>query len=206
MLSGVLLAAATIISLILGMPQAWRIHTTQNAAGLDPTQDLIRVAGKGAWLAYGIGIADWAFTGMQLVIAIPSMVTIWWLIRLDRLTVGATLTTIVSAAAAGAAAIGLGWVVALGYAATVSDIGRYLPQAVRTWTADDLTGVASGTYLLQATASVCWGGYGIMTAQGPLIVGNAVLLPIVVTMWVRVRRNHRQHTNDQTPQIAATAD
>ena len=182
---------ATGASLTLGVPQAWRLLRTRSSAGVHYAQDLIRVAGKIAWLIYAFAVADLLFGVAQVAIAVPSLVTLALLLRWKVMPVGAAVAVLLAAAAAGGGFVWVGATAALGHLIAASDVARYLPQARRTLTAENLHGVAGGTYVAQAAASVGWIGYGWQQGLWPLVWSNAAILPVILFILLRVVADRR---------------
>lgn len=182
---------ATGTSLAVGVPQAWRLLATGSSAGLHYAQDLIRVAGKVAWVVYAVAVGDLLFGAGQVGIVLPSVLTLILLWRWKVLPSGVAAAVPLAAGAASGLLVWAGAVGLLGHLVATSDVFRYLPQARRTLTADSLHGVSAGTYVAQASASVGWLGYGWEQGLWPLIWSNAVILPFVLFILIRVVADRR---------------
>lgn len=199
--SAALLLAAAALSAVIGLPQAVRLWRTRDVTGVAPSQDLLRVVTKLAWVAYALAHADPGLAAAQLI-ALPSVLTVLLLCRAGALRLRQLLTTAVVAAAVVTGTLLTGAVALLGSLATLSDIGRYLPQAATTLHTDDLSGVAPGTYLAQIAASACWGGYGALQGLPPLVWGNLVIAPVAALILIRVVAAHRRTSRPAPPPAA----
>ena len=64
----------------------------------------------------------------------------------------------------------------LGYMAASLTTASFFPQAIKTVRSGDTRGISLGMYALFTLGISCWGVYGLLTRDGPLIVANAITL------------------------------
>lgn len=64
----------------------------------------------------------------------------------------------------------------LGYVAASLTTASFFPQAIKTVGSGDTRGISLGMYALFTLGISCWGVYGLLTRDGPLIVANAITL------------------------------
>lgn len=64
----------------------------------------------------------------------------------------------------------------LGYLAASLTTASFFPQAIKTVRSGDTRGISLGMYALFTLGISCWGVYGLLTRDGPLIVANAITL------------------------------
>ncbi len=80
----------------------------------------------------------------------------------------------------------------LGYAAATLTTLSFFPQAIKTVRSGDTSGISLGMYLLFTVGISCWGVYGLLTGDGPLIVANAITLVPALTVLERKIRSLRR--------------
>jgi uncharacterized protein with PQ loop repeat len=181
MLEQVVTALAVVVALAHPVPQVVRVLRTRSVAG---------VSGSTTWLGFAINVA-WATYGAArglLPVAILSgtyvvgYVTVGVLLvrRGNRRGIGTGLL-----AAAGLTALVLlgGWA-ALGTVLALAVLPQFLPQVFEAWTADDLTGLAPGTYLIAVLDGIVWGGFGFVASDGPLMLYGVVMCTVAVAVLV----------------------
>jgi uncharacterized protein with PQ loop repeat len=189
----VLEAGLTVVAVVLGLtqpvPQVVRVVRAGSIAGLSgPTTWLGFVINVG-WLAYG-----WA-QGLLPVLVLSIAYVVGYG------TIGALLVRHGNRsgllAAGGAAAAGsllvvmLGWT-ALGTVLALAVGFQFLPQVLLAWRSTDLSGLAPGTYVVAALDGVVWGGYGLVVADGPLMLYGVVMCTVAVAVLVPCRRWSRR--------------
>jgi uncharacterized protein with PQ loop repeat len=185
MLEQVVTAIAVVLALTQPVPQVVRVLRTRSVAG---------VSGSTTWLGFVVNVA-WVGYGVArglLPVAVLSGAYV-----AGYLAVGALLVRNGNRRGAGtgiAAAAGLvllttvgGWV-ALGTVLALSVAVQFLPQVVEAWTSDDLTGLAPGTYVVGGLDGIVWGGFGLLVADGPLVLYGVVMCTVAVAVLVpRIR-------------------
>ena len=67
-------------------------------------------------------------------------------------------------------------VAALGYVAASLTTLSFIPQAVKTLRSGDTSAISLCMYVLFTAGIALWGVYGLLTADGPLIIANAITL------------------------------
>lgn len=67
-------------------------------------------------------------------------------------------------------------VAALGYVAASLTTLSFIPQAIKTLRSGDTSAISLRMYVLFTSGIALWGLYGLLTADGPLIIANAITL------------------------------
>lgn len=181
MLEQLVTAFAVVLACTQPVPQIIRLVRTRSVAG---------VSGPTTWLGFAINVA-WASYGIArglLLVAVLSLAYVAGYVAVGALLVNGGNRRgvgVALAAGAGLAALTLvgGWV-ALGTALALAVLPQFLPQAVEAWTADDLTGLAPGTYVVGALDGVVWGGFGLLVADGPLVLYGVVMCSVAAAVLV----------------------
>ena len=76
----------------------------------------------------------------------------------------------------------------LGYAAATLTTLSFFPQAIKTVRSGDTRAISLPMYLLFTLGITLWGIYGLVTADGPLVVANAItLLPALTVLLYKLR-------------------
>ncbi|MCY7316565.1 MAG: SemiSWEET transporter [Rubrivivax sp.] len=70
----------------------------------------------------------------------------------------------------------------VGYAAAVLTTGSFVPQALLTLRTRDVSGISRDMYSAFTAGVALWLAYGVLTAQWPIVVANAVTLGLAVTI------------------------
>ena len=72
----------------------------------------------------------------------------------------------------------------MGYAAATLTTAAFAPQAVKTIRTRDTTGMSLWMYVMFTSGVACWLVYGIVSDSWPMIVANAVTLPLAGSILV----------------------
>ena len=64
----------------------------------------------------------------------------------------------------------------LGYLAAVLTTSSFFPQALKTLRSGDTSGISLGMYTLFTVGIATWALYGLLTADGPVLVANLITL------------------------------
>jgi MtN3 and saliva related transmembrane protein len=70
----------------------------------------------------------------------------------------------------------------LGYAAAALTTSAFAPQTFKTIRSRDTEGISLWMYLIFTTGITLWLAYGIVAHSWPLILANAVTLPLAATI------------------------
>jgi len=183
-------ALAVVLALSHPVPQVVRVLRTRSVAGVSGPTTWMGFVVNVAWVSYG--------TASGLVpVAVLSLAYVAGYVAVGALLVRAgNRRGIGHAALAGAALAALtvagGWT-ALGTVLALAVLPQFLPQVVQAWRAEDLTGLAPGTYVLGLLDGVVWGGFGLVAADGPLVLYGLVMCSVAVGVLVpRARWARRQ--------------
>ena len=72
----------------------------------------------------------------------------------------------------------------LGYIAATLTTSAFAPQALRTIRSRDTQGISLWMYLIFTVGVALWLVYGVIAHAWPVIIGNAITLPLAVTILV----------------------
>ena len=181
MLEQVVTVIAVVLALTQPVPQIVRVLRTRSVAGVSGPTTWLGLAINVAWVAYGVGrglvpvaVLSGAYVAGYVAVGVL-------LLRNgNRKGVGTAL-----AAAAGLVALtSVGGWVALGTVLALSVAVQFLPQVIEAWTSDDLTGLAPGTYVVSGLDGIVWGGFGLLVADGPLVLYGVVMCSVAVLVLV----------------------
>lgn len=181
MLEQVVTACAVVVALAHPIPQVVRVLRTRSIAG---------VSGPTTWLGFTINVA-WVNYGAArglLPVAVLSAAYVAGYLAVGVLLLRSRNRSgigIGMAAASALAALVLvaGWV-ALGTVLALAVLPQFLPQVLEAWRADDLTGLAPGTYVLAIVDAVMWGGFGAVAGDRPLMLYGVVMCSVAVAVLV----------------------
>jgi MtN3 and saliva related transmembrane protein len=69
---------------------------------------------------------------------------------------------------------GLTWTSALGTAAMVLSVTSFAPQALKIIRSRDTSALSAKMYAITVAGFVCWLGYGLLSADWPIVISNAI--------------------------------
>ena len=72
----------------------------------------------------------------------------------------------------------------VGYAAAALTTASFVPQAVKSWSSRDLSGVSLGMYALFTLGVAMWLLYGLAIGSWPVILANAITLALAGTVLI----------------------
>lgn len=185
MLESALTAVAVLVAVTQPVPQVVRMVRTGSVAGVSGPTTWLGLVINAGWLAYGLGRG------------LPPVAVISGAYVLGYAAIGSLLVHRGNSrglAVAGAAATALtvltfarGWTT-LGAVLAVAVGVQFLPQVVEAWRADDLTGLAPGTYAVAGVDGLVWGSYGVLVVDGPLMLYGLIMVAVAVLVLVPRRR------------------
>ena len=181
MLEQAVTALAVVVALAHPIPQIVRVLRTRSVAGVSGSTTWLGCAINCAWVSYGIA------RGLVPVAVLSSAYVVGYVVVAVLLVRGGNRRGIATGALAAAALAALvvvgGWG-ALGTVLALAVLPQFLPQVVEAWTADDLTGLAPGTYLIAVLDGVVWGGFGVVAGDRPLMLYGVVMCSVAVAVLV----------------------
>lgn len=80
----------------------------------------------------------------------------------------------------------------IGYFAALLTTAAFVPQAVKSWTSRDLSGISLSMYSLFTLGVALWLVYGIFIGSWPVILANAVTLALAGVVLTLKLRHHRE--------------
>lgn len=86
----------------------------------------------------------------------------------------------------------------VGAVGSLTSIASFAPQAWRIIKTRDTHAIAGATYMLTVTSFATWTAYGLLLAQWPLIVTNAIcfVLAAFILVMKLLPRRQRDHVAD----------
>ncbi len=201
MLEQVVTAVAVVLALTQPVPQIIRVVRTRSVAGVSGPTTWLGFVINAAWVTYGVA------RGLLPVAVLSGAYVIGYVVVGFLLVRGGNRRGMASGvlATVGLAALTVvgGWVV-LGTVLALSVAVQFLPQVVEAWTSDDLTGLAPGTYVVSGMDGIVWGGFGLLVADGPLVLYGVVMCTVAVAVLVpRMRWARRADLAAATATTAA---
>ena len=81
----------------------------------------------------------------------------------------------------------------VGYVAAALTTGSFVPQALLTLRSRDVSGISRGMYTAFTIGVALWLVYGVLTAQWPIVVANAITLALAITiLTIKIVEDRRQ--------------
>ena len=79
----------------------------------------------------------------------------------------------------------------IGYAAASLTTISFFPQAVKTLRSGDTRSISLGMYTLFTAGVMLWSIYGLMVADGPVLIANLItLIPAAVVLQRKIAAKH----------------
>ena len=79
----------------------------------------------------------------------------------------------------------------IGYAAASLTTISFFPQAVKTLRSGDTRSISLGMYALFTSGVMLWSLYGLMVADGPVLIANLItLIPAAVVLQRKIAAKH----------------
>ncbi len=203
--TGVVLAFFVLVANVLGagmiVPQVHRLRRLRSSAGVSPTWIGVGLAMNVWWTVYGTAQSLWGMVPVSVVAAGLYALIAAELRRLD----GSPSLRLVLRGAIGIAAVPLLFLIAGGWASAGLVIGliyavQFAPATVAAIRADDVSGVASATWVMALGEAVIWFVYGWSSGDLALTIGGAGGSLMSSLILLRVA-----HLTRRTPVVAANA-
>jgi MtN3 and saliva related transmembrane protein len=81
----------------------------------------------------------------------------------------------------------------VGYAAAALTTASFVPQAIKSWSTRDLSGISLTMYALFTLGVALWMLYGLAIGSLPVILANAVTLALAGTvLFLKLRHSRRE--------------
>ncbi len=182
----IVVALATLLGGATALPQARRLVRTRQVAGVSSMWAGISVAVNSWWIAYGIGIADWAIVPVAVVSVFAYFAIAASLIRfsIDRRSTVVAMGVGTLGALLPLPALALGGWPAAGIALGAIYGIQLSPAVIEVYRSHDVAGVAAATWVLTWTEALLWGVYGfprrdlglLALAATGMLLSSAVLV------------------------------
>jgi uncharacterized protein with PQ loop repeat len=183
-------ALAVVASVAFVWPQVVRLVRTHDADGVSPVSAVWAAAAYALWTAYGIRADLPAVTIANAQLAVGFAVVVVLVVRFGPPLPRAFLPVTAGVVAVVLAVSLLAPTDGPGLLAVVVGSSAFVPQAWVALREDVLSGVSVPTYLLVASASACWLGFGIVEADAIVIVPSVLIIPVALTVAIRAHRSH----------------
>lgn len=189
MLDVAVTVVAAALALSQPLPQILQLARSRSIAGVSAATTWIGVAVNAAWVAYGLG------RGHPPIIVVSVLYLIGYLAIAGLLVAGGNRRGVPTALAATAAFVAIG--ATAGWTAVGTVLGlvvgvQFIPQIVEAWSGADLAGLAPGTYRISLADGIIWGGFGLIVADGPLVLYGVLMATAAVAVLIPQRRWARQ--------------
>jgi MtN3 and saliva related transmembrane protein len=93
---------------------------------------------------------------------------------------------------------------AIGLVAATLTTLAFVPQAVKTWRTGSTGDISLATFSALCVGVVLWLAYGLAKGDWPIILANAVTLPLAGSIWfIAVRNRLRPAAPDEPPPVTA---
>ncbi len=79
----------------------------------------------------------------------------------------------------------------IGYGAALLTTAAFVPQAVKSWSSRDLSGISLSMYSLFTLGVGLWLLYGLLIGSWPVILANVITLALAGTVLILKLRHHR---------------
>jgi MtN3 and saliva related transmembrane protein len=72
----------------------------------------------------------------------------------------------------------------IGLVAAICTTSSFLPQVIKAWRSRSTHDISAGMFVLQTTGNSMWLLYGVLIADLPLVLANAITLALVAAILV----------------------
>jgi MtN3 and saliva related transmembrane protein len=81
----------------------------------------------------------------------------------------------------------------IGYGAAMLTTAAFVPQALKSWSSRDLSGISLGMYSLFTLGVALWLIYGILLRSWPIILANLITLALAsLVLSLKIRHLRKQ--------------
>jgi uncharacterized protein with PQ loop repeat len=179
-------AATAALALAFGLPQFFRVRRTGSVAGVSLPSVTNTVVSTTAWLVYGVHLQD-LWVVLTAAVGLPSLVaTFVAVVRRSDDRTGMSLPLLWAALLAGTAALTPVLPALFPAVLGASALWYVTPAAVTAWRSADVSGIASGTWMLLALDGLVAGAYGVAAGVQAYLVYCGVALAGAVLVLARV--------------------
>jgi uncharacterized protein with PQ loop repeat len=182
-----LVVIANILGSAMAYPQAAKLLRTGNPEGVSAIWAGVSVSMNLWWLVYGVSNELWGLVPTSAIAAtLYGVIVVAFFRSVGRSAFGGL--------ALGALVFGLAplpVLLAAGWSAAGVTIGlcygmQLLPAVVAAWRTVDLSGVASGTWIMAWIEGAIWAAYGLFVVDGALLIGGVAGVLMASLMLVRL--------------------
>lgn len=176
-------ALTTALALAFGVPQWLRVRRTGSVAGVSLPSITNTLVSTTAWLLYGLQVRDGWIFAMSLA-GLPALVATFVVV----LRTGASRTgmwiPVTWASLLTVAALAAPWAPAAFATILGGSILWYVtPAAITAWRSPDISGIASGTWVLLVLDGLLAGAYGVLAdVPASVVYGVAAILGALVVL------------------------
>ena len=179
-------ALTTALALAFGVPQWLHVRRTDSIAGLSLPSITNTLVSTTAWLVYGVHLHD-VWVTLTSIAGLPALAaTFVAVVRRSDARTGMWLP-LTWAGILAATAASSPWLPALFPAVLGCSVLWYVtPAALTAWRSPDVSGIATGTWLLLATDAGVAGAYGLAAGVTAYLVYAAVAITGAVAVLARI--------------------
>jgi len=179
-------AATAALAVAFGLPQFFRVRRTGSVAGVSLPSVTNTLVSTTAWLFYGLHLHDFWVT-LTSVVGLPSLIaTFVAIVRRSDDRSGMWLPLGWAALLASTAATTPWFPLLVPALLGGSALWYVTPAAVTAWRSADVSGIASGTWLLLAVDGLVAGAYGLAAGVPAYLVYAAIAVVGALTVLARV--------------------
>lgn len=192
---------ANLLGGTMAVPQAVQLVRTRRADGVSPAWAGMSITLNVWWVAYAIGVGEWAIAPVGVVSAAAYLVIALSIIRFSVGPARQTMTPMLfSAMLLGAAPlIGLlvgGWQLAGVLLGALYGV-QLTPAVITVYRSVDVSGVSPATWVIALSEAALWGLYGLPRADAGLIslAATGAVMSSLVLLRLITRRPRRARTS-----------
>ena len=176
-------AVATVLSVVMLLPQVVRLFRTKRTGGLSVAWLSVGVALNAWWLAYCVANHYWLLLPLQSGLVLQQAVALGYLVHLAPVPARRVVLPMgAMAMAGGVVAVTGGWI-ALGVALGAAYAVQLTPAVVAIYRAADPDGVSPTTWWLTGVEAAAWGGFGVAVVDvGVLVYASSGPLAAVLLL------------------------
>ena len=168
-------AVATVLSVVMLLPQVVRLFRTKRTGGLSVAWLSVGVALNAWWLAYCVANHYWLLLPLQSGLVLQQAVALGYLVHLAPVPARRVVLPLGAMAMAG------------GAVPAVAEVGtvpvQLTPAVVAIYRAADPDGVSPTTWWLTGVEAAAWGGFGVAVVDvGVLVYASSGTLAAVLIL------------------------
>jgi uncharacterized protein with PQ loop repeat len=169
-------ALTTALALAFGVPQWLQVRRTGSIAGVSLPSITNTLISTIAWLLYGLHLRDVWVTATSIAGLPALLATFVAVIRRSEVRTGMWLPLTWASLLAATAALTPWWPSVFAAVLGCSVLWYVVPAAITAWRSPDVSGIATGTWLLLVVDGAVAGSYGVVAGVTAYLVYCAVAI------------------------------